>query len=74
MYRGAYQIENLKMTEISGEVPVPFLDIELIDLSIQWNALLKGEIVGELVFTKPTINIVMAKNEGTAEQTGAGAD
>ena len=74
LYRGAYQIEKLKMTEITGEVPVPFLDIELIDLSVQWNALFKGRVVGEIVLTKPIVNIVMAKNEGAPEQTGSGAD
>ncbi|MBL3657573.1 DUF748 domain-containing protein [Fulvivirga sediminis] len=75
LYRGAYQIEGLKMVKTGEDIPVPFLDIENIDLSIQWGALFKGKVVGEVELLKPKINFVVSLADSTqAEQTGEGTD
>lgn len=49
--RGAYQLEGFyldKQDTVSGD-RTPFLSAGLIDLSVEWAALFKGSIVGELV-------------------------
>ncbi|UII26473.1 DUF748 domain-containing protein [Fulvivirga maritima] len=75
LYRGAYQIEGLKMEKTGEDIPVPFLDIENIDLSVQWGALFKGKIVGEVELLKPKVNFVVAVADSTqAEQTGVDTD
>ena len=75
LYRGAYVITNLRMETTSGgdslppaqEQParedtdgMPFLQVEEIDLSLEWNALFKGAIAGEAYIQNPTVNFVGA--------------
>lgn len=71
LYRGAYQIEGLEMVKTGEDIPVPFLDIPLLDFSVQWSALFDGKIVGEIELTGPVINFAVGTND---TQTGAGAD
>jgi len=73
LWRGAYSIDKLKIEKIEGDIPAPFLDIERIDLSVEWSALFDGAIVGEIILIYPELNFVAGP---TAEesQTGAEAD
>lgn len=73
LWRGAYGIDSLKLDEIKGEVPVPFLLIKKIDLSIQWNALFEGAIVGEVDMLRPEIIFAAGPAKGTG-QTGEETD
>jgi len=72
LYRGAYTIHDLKLFKKSKGIPVPFLDFKSSDLSVQWGALLRGEIVGEAVLNAPTINF--ATGRGGQAQTGVETD
>src|SRR5438132_13250253 len=40
LWRGAYQIHNIDIKKTSGKVPVPFFSAPLVDLSVQWHALI----------------------------------
>lgn len=71
LYRGAYQIEGLEMVKTGKDIPVPFLDIPLIDLSVQWPALFDGKIVGEINLTDAVVNFAA---DTTDTQTGTEAD
>lgn len=65
IYRGAYQIDNIfidKIDSISKE-RIPFFDARKIDLSVEWRALLDGEIVGEIIFLEPAIIFTKDKAE-----------
>lgn len=73
LWRGAYEIEKLKLDEIKDEVPVPFVLIEKVDLSVQWEALFKGAVVGEVVMHRPEIIFAAGSSEGTG-QTGEDTD
>lgn len=73
-WRGAYQINGLKIAKVSGKVPVPLLDAPLIDLSVSWHALWYDHaVVGEVTFLHPELNFV---DGGTRQssQTGQGTD
>jgi len=75
LYRGAYKIYDLKMVKTDGDVQVPFVDIPEIDLSVQWKALFKGSVVGEIALINPQLNFVMAASDSAAtQQTGGDAD
>lgn len=75
LYRGAYRIHELKMVKTGEDIPVPFLDIAAIDLSVQWEALFDGRLVGEVELQKPIVNFVLAVSDTTkAEQAGGEAD
>ena len=69
LYRGAYAIENLVLDIEDGEnKTVPFLEIREIDLSVEWKALFKGSIVGEVHLISPKLNFV-AQNFATESDT-----
>lgn len=71
LFRGAYQILDLRLFKTGSEVPVPLLSVEQMDLSIEWRQLLRGKIVGEVLLTRPVINVVTGPTE---EQTQTGQD
>lgn len=72
LWRGAYSISDVRILKRNGDVPVPLFAAKRVDFSIQWSALRRGSIVGEVMMEKPQINFVDAPaDEGT--QTGGGA-
>ncbi|PZO79739.1 MAG: hypothetical protein DI626_11505 [Micavibrio aeruginosavorus] len=73
LYRGAYTIHGLELFKIDKNIPVPFLDIRTIDLSLQWGALFHGEIVGDVTLDRPIINFARSSTGQTA-QTGVETD
>jgi hypothetical protein len=80
LFRGAYQIDSLKIFKIDGHKEIPFINIPLLDLSVEWQALLDGEVVGEVHFENPVLNFIAGKktpgkgDEGQGEQTGKDVD
>jgi hypothetical protein len=65
IYRGAYSIKNvfLHKKDSITNLETDFFDSEVIDLSVQWNALLSGRIVGEVVFENPRLIFTKDKVE-----------
>ena len=68
VYRGAYELHGLKINKVSGNIPAPFVDIALVDFSIEWQALMQGRIVSEIALEKPILNFAVSKSG--AKQTG----
>ena len=69
LWRGAYQLEGIRIVKTGADQPEPFFDGDLIDLSIEWKSLFRGKLVAESVFTRPNINLVRAENKRRS-QTG----
>ncbi len=63
LYRGAYTIENLVLHEREKKREVPFMEIKEIDLSVEWGALLKGAVAGEVIVKSPRLNFVAEEAE-----------
>jgi hypothetical protein len=79
LFRGAYSIQDLKLFKVNGNEKVPFIDIPVTDLSVEWSALLKGSVVGEIIFEKPKLNFIggdgdETKKPGNDTQTGENVD
>jgi len=72
LLRGAYSINDIRLSKTSGDVPVPFFAAKRVDFAIQWNALLHHKIVGRVLMEQPEINFVDAPT-GEDSQNGAGA-
>lgn len=73
-WRGAYQINGLKIVKTTGKVPVPFVDAPLIDLSVSWHSLWYDRaVVAEVAFVRPELNFVDGGNKQNS-QTGRGTD
>jgi len=71
VWRGAYQIRNIKITKLGGEVPGPFFAAKNIDLSMQWRELFHGALVGEVEIETPELNFVAGP---TPEKTQDGTE
>jgi hypothetical protein len=73
LIRGAYTIKKIHLDKTGSKIPVPFFSANTIDLSLQWNALFHGSIVGEIVVDHPTLNFVNGPSKQTS-QTGVDKD
>lgn len=76
LYRGAYQIKGMRILKRVKEPhgtrdTIPFFMCREIDLSVEWKALFKGSLVGELVLDEPVLNFVKGhhKNEDVRADT-----
>jgi len=67
LIRGAYKIKMIKLEKTGGKIPVPFFSAPLIDLSIQWESLFHGRIVGEIEVDQPVLNFVKGPTEATSQ-------
>jgi hypothetical protein len=70
LIRGAYQIDSLKIFKVNGNEEIPFIDIPLTDLSVEWEALLDGKVVGEVKFKDPVLNFITAKKSEKGSESG----
>lgn len=65
LWRGAFQINGLKTLKSNRNTPVPYFSADIIDISIEWKALLHGSIAGAVSIHNPSLNIV---NEPAEQQ------
>jgi hypothetical protein len=65
LYRGAYQLVDMYIDKIDsdGQRHIPFFESELIDLSIEWNALFHGSLVGEMHLITPNLAFTKDQSE-----------
>jgi hypothetical protein len=73
LLRGAYTVHGLRIVKTGSQSDVPFLDLERMDVSLQWNALLNAELVGELVAQRPVLNLIQGETERET-QLGTGVN
>lgn len=64
---GEYSIKDMKLDKESGKIPLPFFKAERIDLSVEWKALFKGELVGEIEVYRPQLNYVNGPTKETSQ-------
>lgn len=69
LYRGAYQIEGLRIEKREGQTP-PILEVKEIDLSLAWRAVLKKNISADVTITEMKVKIADAEST-EKKQTGA---
>ena len=65
LLRGAYQLDSIYINKMDTvtQKQTPFFSAGEIDLSIEWRALFKGSVVGELVFERPMLTFTKDKVE-----------
>jgi hypothetical protein len=69
LWRGRYQIDDLKILKRSGDVSSPLFSVTRVFLSIQWSELFHGSIVGKVRLEGPKVNFVSGP---TVEQSQTG--
>jgi hypothetical protein len=68
LWRGAYQIHNIDIKKNSGDVPVPFFSAPLVDLSVEWHALVfERSFVGNIEMYRAKLNFVNGQSEETRQ-------
>jgi hypothetical protein len=73
LWRGAYQIHNVRILKRTGEVPAPLFYTPLMDLAIEWRELFHGSIVSRIAMNQPELNFVAGPTKEES-QTGEEAD
>ena len=53
LYRGAYQVKDIELNLVDGDLQKPLISIQQLDISVLWSALFRGSIVSEMTFLKP---------------------
>jgi hypothetical protein len=71
--RGAYTIHGLEVVKRDSTESAPFAVMDHMDISLQWSALLHGELVGEIVMQRPRLNMVQAESDRDT-QLGTGVN
>jgi hypothetical protein len=71
LIRGAYVIKDVVIVAEEDTLPVPFMSVSRIDLSVHWGALFRGAIVGEVILENPVINFAV---DGEMKQDGTETD
>ncbi|MFL6583964.1 MAG: DUF748 domain-containing protein [Chthoniobacterales bacterium] len=67
LWRGAYQIHHIKIQKVEGHVPVPFFEAPLVDLSVEWEALFHGALVGQIDMYRPEMNFVNSASKANSQ-------
>jgi hypothetical protein len=65
LIRGAYTIDSMYLNKYDSALDkqTPFFAAKTIDLSVEWKALFKGELVGEVIFQDPMMKFTKDKVE-----------
>src|SRR4051812_38902930 len=71
LWRGAYSVKEVRLVKMTGNVPVPLFSASRVDFQLQWDALTKGKVVGEMLLHRPELNFVDGASDAES-QTGAG--
>ena len=66
LYKGGMNIINFNLIK-NGSYEEKLLEIKNIDLSIEWKSVLNGDLVAEVYFEEPIINLVQEKVSTQAE-------
>ncbi|HET7359550.1 MAG TPA: DUF748 domain-containing protein [Rhodanobacteraceae bacterium] len=72
-WRGAYSLDDLRVTKVSGKVPVPLLNTPRMDIAVSWRALRHGHVRASVDFRRPVLNFVDGSGKADS-QAGTGVD
>lgn len=66
LWRGAYTIHGIDLRKLETDSDIPFIAARQVVLSVQWESLLNGAVVGEIEFIGADLNFI----SGRAEESG----
>lgn len=73
LVRGAYTLNGLRVVKRDAAGNTPFLDLPIMDISLDWSALFAGELVGEIHANSPVLNLIQAESDDD-RQLGTGVN
>src|SRR5688572_363451 len=65
LIRGAYTLNNIYINAVDSATKreTPFFDSRIVDLSIEWAALFRGKVVGEMIFEDTDLSFTKDKTD-----------
>jgi hypothetical protein len=72
LWRGAYSINDIRISKTTGDVPVPFFMAKRVDFAMQWNAIFHRRLVGRVLMFQPELNFVDAPTDEETQTGGGG--
>lgn len=69
LINGSYTIKDIRLDKTTAPIPVPFFASNAIELSIEWEPLFKGQLVGEIIVDFLEMNFVNGPDDARS-QTG----
>ncbi|WP_269517956.1 DUF748 domain-containing protein [Alteromonas sp. BMJM2] len=68
LYRGAYSVDDIEIFSVDEQSsPKPLLAINTLDFSLAWSAILKGNLVTNMMFSQPEV-VIYDKDTSAPEQ------
>jgi hypothetical protein len=67
LWRGAYRIDGIRIVKTGAEHSTPFFSADRVDFSVEWRSLMRGRLVAEGTFFRPSVNLISAKNKQEAQ-------
>ena len=71
LYRGAFQLQEVSIYKAEAQNEIPLLYASVIDISVDWNALLDEAFVSKITFERARLNFIEGEK---SDQYGTGAD
>lgn len=73
LVRGAYAIHGLRIVKPGVDSQTPFFEVDRIDMSLEWAALLDARVVGRMALYRPELNLVLGGSARNS-QLGSGVN
>lgn len=70
LFRGAYQLDSLRIYKENSPGKIPFVSIPLTDISIEWESMLHGTFVSEIAFHNAALNFIVGKKDSSLNASG----
>ena len=72
LWRGAYSIQDIRISKITGSIPVPLFAAKRVDFALEWKALFHRKVVGRILMQQPELNFVDAASQDDTQTGGGG--
>ncbi|MFW6257245.1 MAG: DUF748 domain-containing protein [Prolixibacteraceae bacterium] len=68
LYRMAYIIDGVSIVKTGDSIPEPFMEVEKIDISLQWEPLWKeGKLFADIIIMNPQLNFVVVEKQDSGK-------
>ncbi len=67
LYQGHYQVKDIRIRQRFNDTWHPFIRMETVSLSLQWDDLLEGELVGQATIHQPVLHIIQKEDQGKTQ-------
>lgn len=59
---GNYTVKKLHLKQLANDTLLPFINVDSVLVSVQWNALMEGKLEGSIDIYQPKLNVLMTKD------------